>query len=140
MSAPLPSLPPPPPALVALAWAVVGPPVLLLAATRVRRGQIKVHMTLMLVSVVIELAAVVGFSFLMTPSPRRAALTALPFFKIHLAFAIATLVGIAWQLVSRTVPRLRPLHRHTGPYVLLVWCLALLTGIYNYVFLYVMSG
>jgi uncharacterized membrane protein YozB (DUF420 family) len=37
----------------------------------------------------------------------------------------------------RRHPRLRPLHRHTGPYVVLVWCLALVTGIYNYVFLYV---
>jgi uncharacterized membrane protein YozB (DUF420 family) len=37
------------------------------------------------------------------------------------------------------VPRLRPLHRLTGPSVVLVWCLALLTGIYNYIFLYVMA-
>lgn len=137
MSASPPS--PPVPAVVALAWAVVGPPLLLFAATRVRRGRIATHMTIMSVSVIIELAVVAGFSFGMTPSPRRAALVALPFFKIHLAFALATLAGIAWQLASRGVARLRPLHRHTGPYVVLVWCLALVTGIYNYVFLYAMG-
>jgi uncharacterized membrane protein YozB (DUF420 family) len=130
----------PPQAVVALAWAVVGPPLLLFAATRVRRGKIPLHVTLMIVSVVIELAVFSGFSFLMDPSPRRPALQALPFFKIHLAFAIGTLAGIAWQLASRTVPTLRPLHRHTGPYVVLVWCLALVTGIYNFVFLYVMGN
>ena len=65
---------------------------------------------------------------------------ALPIFKIHLAFAVATLAGIAWQLTSRVMPRLRPLHRLTGPYVVLVWCLALVTGIYNFVFLYVMDS
>lgn len=127
----------PPQAVVALVWAIVGPPLLVFAATRVRRGKIPLHVTLMIVSVVIELAVVVGFSFLMTPSPRRPELKALPVFKIHLAFAITALVGIAWQLVSRAAPKLRPFHRHTGPYVVLAWCLALLTGIYNYVFLYV---
>jgi uncharacterized membrane protein YozB (DUF420 family) len=75
----------------------------------------------------------------MTPTPRRMALVQLPFFKIHLVFAIGSLVGIAWQLTSRTLPRLRPLHRASGPYVVLVWCLALLTGIYNYLFLYVLA-
>jgi uncharacterized membrane protein YozB (DUF420 family) len=133
MSAPL-------PAVAALAWAVVGPPLLIFAATRVRRARIPLHVTLMIVSVVIEVMVVIGFSFLMTPSSRRPALVSLPIFKIHLAFAITTLAGIAWQLTSRAVPRLRPLHRHTGPYVVLVWCLALLTGIYNYVFLYLMSS
>ena len=128
---------PPIQAVVALAWAVIGPPLVVFAATRVRRGKIPLHVTLMIVSVVIELAVVIGFSFFMDPSPRRPALKALPLFKIHLAFALATLVGIAWQLTSRAVPRLRPLHAHTGPSVVLVWCLALLTGIYNYVFLYV---
>jgi len=135
-----PPLPPPPQAIVALVWAIVGPPLLVFAATRVRRGTIPMHVTLMIVSVVIELAVFVGFSFLMVPSPHRPALIALPIFKIHLAFAVATLAGITWQLASRATPRLRPLHRHTGPYVVLVWCLALLTGIYNYVFLYVLRG
>jgi uncharacterized membrane protein YozB (DUF420 family) len=129
----------PPAAIAALVWAVVGPPLVVFAATRARRGGIAVHVTLMSVSVVIEVGVVIGFSFLMAPSPRRAALTALPFFKIHLAFAIAALAGMAWQITSRAVPRLRPLHRLTGPSVVLVWCLALLTGIYNYVFLYVMA-
>jgi len=128
------------PALAALAWAVVGPPLLIFAATLPRRRRIRLHVTLMTVSVVIEVGVVMGFSFLMTPSPRRPALAALPFFKIHLAFAITALAGVAWQLVSRSVPRLRPLHRHSGPYVVLVWCLALLTGIYNYLFLYVIGS
>lgn len=127
------------PAVAALAWAVVGPPLVIFAATRPRRGRILQHVTLMTVSVVIEVAAVIGFSWLMTPSPRRPALVALPFFKIHLTFAIAALAGIAWQLVSRAVPRWRSLHRATGPYVALVWCLALVTGVYNYVFLYLMG-
>ena len=130
----------PPQAVTALAWAVAGPPLLIYGATRIRRGQIALHVTLMSVSAVIEIAVVVGFSFLMAPSPRRAALVALPFFKIHLAFAVAALAGLLWQLTSRAVARLRPLHRHTGPYVVLVWCLALLTGIYNYIFLYVMRS
>jgi len=110
------------------------------AATRPGRGRIRLHVTLMTVSVVIEVLVVVGFSFLMTPSPRRPALVALPFFRIHLAFAVATLAGIAWQLASRAVARWRPWHQATGPYVVLVWCLALLTGIYNYLFLYVMTS
>ncbi len=130
----------PPPAVAALIWAIVGPPLLILAATRVRRAQIPLHVTLMTVSVVIEVAVVIGFSFLMTPGPRRPALIALPFFKIHLAFAVTTLAGIVWQLASRAAPRLRPLHRQTGPYVVLVWCLALISGLYNYVFLYVMGS
>jgi hypothetical protein len=87
--------------------------------------------------VVVELAVFVSFMFVMTPSPRRAELEAVPLFTVHLAFAVATFIGMTWQLASRAHPRLRPLHRHTGPYVVLVWCLALVTGIYNYVFLYV---
>jgi hypothetical protein len=79
---------------------VVGPPLVVFAATHGRRGGIAVHVTLMNVSVIIEVGRVVGFSFLMAPSPRRAALP----------------------------------HRLTGPSGVLVWCLALLTGISNYVF------
>ena len=96
------------------------------------------HAGLMSASVVIELAVFTAFMFLMTPGGRRPMLLALPFFKIHLTFAVAAFAGMAWQLTSRAVARLRPYHRHAGPYVVLVWCLALLTGIYNYVFLYVM--
>jgi len=129
----------PPQAQAGLAWAIVGPPLIILAATRVRRGQTALHGTLMLSSIAIELAVFVSFVFLMAPGPRRALLTALPFFKIHLAFAVTALAGMSWQCASRAVPRLRLFHRRSGPYVVLVWCLALLTGIYNYVFLYVMT-
>ena len=125
-------------AVAALWWAILGPPLLVFAATRVRGGRRRLHATLMLASVAIELAVFSGFMFFMTPGHRRSALTELPFYKIHLTFAIAAFAGIAWQLTSRVVGRLRPLHRQSGPYVVLVWCLALLTGIYNYVFLYVM--
>ncbi len=128
----------PPQALVALVWAILGPPLIIYAATRVRRGEVKVHASLMVAWVVVELGTFISFSFLMDPSPRRPELQALPIFKIHLAFAIATLAGIAWQLTSRAAP-LRALHPKTGPYVVLVWCLALLTGIYNFVFLYVIG-
>ena len=124
-------------AIGALAWAIVGPPVLVFAATRPRRGKLTLHAALMLASVSVELGIVLGFGLLEHPSPRRAALAALPIFKVHLAFAYSTLAGAAWQVSSRLVPRLRSLHRMTGPYVVLVWCLALLTGIYNYAFLYV---
>lgn len=130
----------PVPAVAALGWALVGPPLLIFAATRPARGRIRLHVTLMAVSAVIEVLVVMGFSLLMHPSPRRPALVALPFFRIHLLFAVTALTGIGWQLVSRAVPRLRPLHRHSGPYVVLVWCLALVTGIYNYLFLYVMGS
>ncbi len=130
----------PPQAVTALAWAIVGPPLLVYAATRVRRGRARVHAGLMVAWVAIELAVFVSFMFVMDPSPRRAELQAVPLFTVHLAFAIATFAGIAWQLTSRLSARLRPLHRHTGPYVVLVWCLALVTGIYNYVFLYVWTG
>jgi uncharacterized membrane protein YozB (DUF420 family) len=82
----------------------------------------------------------VSFGFIAEPSPRRPALRELPLFKIHLTFAFAALAGIGWQLTSRAVPRLRTLHRHGGPYIVLIWCLALVTGIYNFVFLYVMGG
>lgn len=128
----------PPQAVAGLAWAIVGPPLVVFAATRGWRRQTSLHAGLMIASVVIELAVFTGFMFLMAPGPRRQALTDLPFFKIHLSFAIAALAGIAWQLTSRAVARLRAYHRQAGPYVVLVWCLALLTGIYNYVFLYVM--
>ncbi len=129
----------PPQAVAGLVWAIVGPPVVLFAATRVRRGRLRLHAALMLASVAIELAVFVSFKLLMAPGARRPLLTALPFFKVHLAFAVATFAGLAWQLASRAAPRLRSLHRQTGPYVVLVWCLALLTGVYNYVFLYLMS-
>jgi uncharacterized membrane protein YozB (DUF420 family) len=128
----------PPQAVAALAWAIVGPPLIVFAATRVRRGRTSLHAGLMIAAVVAELAVFTAFMFLMPPGARRPALVALPFFKIHLTFAIAAFAGMAWQLGSRAVARLRPYHRHSGPYVALVWCLALLTGIYNYVFLYVM--
>lgn len=125
-------------AVTALAWAIAGPPLLLYGATRVRAGQVQLHRTLMGTWVAIELLVVASFLFLMEPSPRRPELVALPIFRIHLGFALTTLAGMGWQLLSRGVARLRPVHRHTGPYVVLVWCLALLTGIYNYVFLYVL--
>ena len=127
-------------AQVALAWAIVGPPLVVYGATRVGRGQIPLHQRLMLTWVGVELLVFAGFGLLMQPSPRRPALMALPIFRIHLAFALTTLAGMAWQLTSRAAPRFRSLHRRTGPYVVLVWCLALLTGIYNFVFLYVMGS
>ena len=130
----------PPQAVAGVVWAMVGPPLIAYAATRVRRGRLRLHAALMIVWVVVELGVFVSFTFLMQPSSRRPALIALPIFKIHLAFAVATLAGIAWQLTSRAVPTLRPLHHLTGPCVALVWCVALLTGIFNYVFLYVMRA
>lgn len=130
----------PPPAVTALVWAVVGPPLLVYAATRVRNGQRRLHAGLMIAWIVIELLVFLGFSVFVTPSSRREALEALPIFKIHLAFAISTFAGIAFQVTSRMVARLRSAHRLAGPYVVLVWCLALVTGIYNYVFLYVFNA
>lgn len=127
-------------ALVALGWAIVGPPLLVYAATRVRRGAVRRHATLMIAGVALTVGLLIAFGFNAHPSPRRPALMALPLFKIHLAFAFTALAGMTWQLTSRGVPKLRPLHRHTGPYVVLVWCLALLTGIYNFVFLYMMDS
>jgi uncharacterized membrane protein YozB (DUF420 family) len=127
-------------AYVALAWAIAGPPLLVFAAMRVRRGLIPLHAALMIAAVIATVFVLVSFEFVARPSPRRAALTALPLFKIHLAFALTALVGMAWQLTSRAAPRLRAVHRHTGPYVVLVWCLALITGVYNFVFLYVMRS
>ena len=125
--------------MVALGWAIVGPPLLIYAATRVRRGQVRRHQALMVACVAVELLTFASFGLIEQPSPRRAALMALPIFRIHLAFAISALAGLGWQVASRALQRLRPAHRHTGPYVVLVWCLALVTGIYNYVFLYVMG-
>jgi uncharacterized membrane protein YozB (DUF420 family) len=124
----------------ALCWAVIGPPLLVYAAMRVGRGKIPLHAALMIGAALVTVAVLVSFEFVVQPSARRPALTALPLFKIHLAFATTALTGIVWQLTSRAVPRLRALHRHTGPYIVLVWCLALVTGIYNFVFLYVMGG
>ena len=130
----------PVPAIAGLVWAIVAPPLLLYAATRVRAGRRRLHGWLMTASVVIEIAVFTGFTFIMTPGPRRSALAALPFFKVHVAFAVAAFAGMGWQLASRAVPGWRRLHKQTGLYVVLVWCLALLTGIYNYVFLYVMHA
>ena len=127
------------PAWFALCWAVIGPPLLVYAALRVGRGKIPLHAALMIGAALVTIGVLVSFGFLRDPSPRRPALLALPLFRIHLAFAFTALAGIAWQFTSRTVPRLRPLHRRTGPYIVLVWCLALVTGIYNFVFLYVMG-
>lgn len=126
-------------AVTAVAWAVVGPPLIVYAATRIGKGQALRHAGLMTAWVVLELLVMLAFGSLLTPTPRRVELIALPFFKIHLVFSFGTLAGIAWQLVSRTVPRWRTWHRLTGPYVVLVWCLALLTGIYNFAFLYVFA-
>jgi uncharacterized membrane protein YozB (DUF420 family) len=127
-------------AQVALAWAVVAPPLLLYAATRVRRGRIPLHAALMVTAVVVTVGVVVSFGFVRHVSPRRPQLLALPLFKVHLAFAFTALAGMAWQLASRVAPGVRALHRHSGPYVVLVWCLALFTGIYNFVFLYLMGS
>ena len=127
-------------AYAALGWAIGGPPLLIYAATRVRRGEIPVHAAIMIAAVAVTVGVLIAFGFVPEPNPRRPALMALPLFKIHLAFAFSALVGMAWQLTSRAVPRWRALHRHTGPYVVLVWCLALVTGIYNFVFLYAMGG
>jgi uncharacterized membrane protein YozB (DUF420 family) len=124
----------------ALCWALIGPPLLVYAALRVGRGKIPLHAALMIAAAVLTVGVLVSFEFVAEPSPRRQALVALPLFKIHIAFALTALAGIAWQISSRAVPRLRALHRHTGPYIVLVWCLALVTGIYNFVFLYVMGG
>ena len=124
----------------ALCWAVIGPPLLVFAALRVGRGKIPLHAALMIGAALVTVAVLVSFEFVANPSPRRPALAALPLFKIHLAFALTALAGITWQFTSRAVPRLRSLHRHTGPYIVLVWCLALVTGIYNFVFLYIMGG
>lgn len=126
-------------ALTAVAWAVAGPPLIVYAATRIRSGQALRHAGLMTGWVVLEILVMLAFGSLMDPTPRRMELIAQPLFKMHVAFSLATLVGLGWQLVSRTVPRWRPAHRHTGPYVVLVWCLALLSGIYNFVFLYVVA-
>lgn len=126
-------------ALTALAWAVVGPPAIIYAATRIRRGQALRHAGLMATWVVLELLVMLAFSALLEPAPRRMQLVALPFFKMHVAFSVGTLVGIAWQLISRAVPAWRGWHARTGPYVVLVWCLALLSGIYNFAFLYVFA-
>ena len=126
-------------ARAALIWAIVGPLLLVYAATRVRHGRTRLHAGLMLAAVTVTVTLLVAFAFVRAPSPRRPALMALPIFKIHLAFAFSALAGMAWQLTSRAVPRLRSLHRHTGPYIVLVWCLALVTGIYNFIFLYVMG-
>ena len=126
-------------AVTALAWAIVAPPLLLYAATRIRAGQRTLHQALMIAAVTVEVAVVISFAFIDPTQPRRADLAALPFFKIHLLLAVTALAGIAWQLLSRGIPAWRRWHRHTGPYVILVWVLAALTGIYNYVFLYVLS-
>jgi hypothetical protein len=98
-------------AIPALVWAVVGAPLVVCVATRPRRGGIAVHVTLMSVSVVIEVGVGVGFSFRMgTKSPSRGPHGAARF---------------------QDPPRLR--HRgarRNGEAS---------TGIYNYVFLYVMT-
>jgi hypothetical protein len=126
-------------AVTALAWAIVAPPLLLYAATRIRAAQLRLHQGLMIAAVIVEVSVVISFAFIDPTRPGRAELGALPIFKIHLVFAITALAGIAWQLLSRAIPSWRVWHRQSGPYVILVWCLALLTGIYNFVFLYVLS-
>src|SRR2546428_3461800 len=98
----------PPQAVAGLVWAMVGPPLIAYAATRVRRGRLRLHAALMITWVVVGLGVFVSFAFLMQPCARRPALDALPIFKIHIAFAIATLPAIAWQLPSRAVPTVRP--------------------------------
>lgn len=123
-------------AMAALAWALAGPPLLLYAAVQVRRGRIPLHGALMGGAALVTIGIVLSFGFVGDPSPRRPALQAQPVFKLHLTLALLTLGGIAWQLLSRVVARLRRIHRRTGPIVVACWCLALLTGIYNYVFLY----
>lgn len=133
------SAPPPWQAYVALGWAIVGVPFLVYAATRVGRGRNGLHAALMIAAVIVTVAVVLSFGFVEHPSPRRPQLLALPLFKVHLTFAVTALVGMTWQLTSRAAPRLRALHRHTGPYVVLAWCLTMITGIYNFIFLYLMS-
>jgi len=59
-------------AVAGLVWALVGPPVVVFAATRAR-GHPALHASLMIACVVIELAVFTAFMFLMTPGPRRSA-------------------------------------------------------------------
>jgi hypothetical protein len=54
-------------AIAALIWPVLGPPLVVFAASWARRGGIAVQVTLVSVSVVIEVGGVVGFSFLLAP-------------------------------------------------------------------------
>lgn len=125
--------------VAALAWGIVGPPLLVYGATRIGAGQKQRHQRLMIAWIVLEFLAILAFASASQATPRRAELVALPFFKIHLVFSIAALAGIVWQVVSRVVARWQPAHRLGGPYVVMVWCLALLTGIYNFVFVYVLA-
>lgn len=123
----------------AVAWAVIGPPLLIYAALQVRRGAVSRHMGIMLAALVIELAVLAAFGVIAEPSPRREALAVQPLFRIHLALAFGALAGMAWQVTSRLVPALRQAHGRTGPIVVALWCLALITGIYNFIFLYLSS-
>jgi uncharacterized membrane protein YozB (DUF420 family) len=123
-------------AIFAFAWAIVGPPLIVFAATRARRRKLSLHASLMIVAVIVEIAVFASFSTLDEPSARRPELRAHWIFFVHVAFVIAAAVGVAWQILSRTIERLRPLHRRTGPWVAGAWCGALLTGAYTFWFLY----
>ena len=126
-------------AWTALTWAIIAAPLLLYGASRVRAGSVPAHAAFMGLGAAIEVAVFISFGFVEDPSPRREALMATMVFKVHVALALGTLAGIGFQLGSRVMPPLRRLHPRAGPAVLAVWTLALWTGIYNFVFLYVQA-
>src|SRR5256885_9120426 len=95
----------PPPAVAALAWAVAGPPILIYGATRIRRGKIGLHVTLMSVSAIIEIAVVAGVFFFFVSPPPPAAPRAPPFFLFHLSFPVPAPAGGAGGVPS---PRAAP--------------------------------
>ena len=124
--------------LLAVAWGVAGPVVLWAAVRSARRGDTDAHGALMAAAAAIQLAIIVLFVAVPDPSPRLPRLRQTAFFRfVHLPVVYAAVVGIAWQLTSRAVSRLRRVHRHSGPWVIAAWLASFLTGLVNFWYLYV---
>lgn len=127
----------PVPMLLAVAWGLAGPAVLWAAIRAARRGDTDAHGALMAVAVAIQVAIIVLFVAWPDPSPRLSRLRQTAFFRfVHLPVVYITVAGIAWQLTSRAVARLRRAHQRTGPWVIGAWLASFLTGLVNFWYLY----
>jgi len=130
----------PVPMLLAVTWGFAGPVVLWSAVRSARRGDTDAHGALMAVAVAIQLAIIVLFVALPDPSPRLPDLRRTVFFRIvHLPVVYIAVAGIAWQLISRAIRRLRRIHHRSGPWVIAAWLGSFLTGLVNFWYLY-LSG
>ena len=122
---------------VATAATFIVPPVLIWSVLAVRRGRTTAHAIAMTICGIGTLAVVAWFLAAADQIEGLDRLMDTFFYKwIHRPIAYGAVLGIVWQFVSRAIPRLRPVHRKTGPWVIGLWFASFFTGLWNFWYLY----